>query len=220
MSDLKALQVSELKERYVALQKKYEDYQQQKLNLDMSRGKPCPEQLDLSLAMLDLVNSEESLTTENGIDTRNYGLLDGIPEAKQLFANILDVEPKEIIVGGNSSLTLMHDTIARAMFNGIYGSAVPWIRLPKVKFLCPSPGYDRHFAICELFNIEMITIDMLAEGPDIERIEKLVAEDESIKGIWCVPKYSNPDGTTYSDEVVKRLAKMKTKAADFRIFLG
>jgi DNA-binding transcriptional MocR family regulator len=200
------------------LQGKFDGCKSQKLSLDMSRGKPCPEQLDLSRGMLDLLRSDDSLKAQDGTDTRNYGGLDGIPEAKELFAQMLKVNTKEIIIGGNSSLSMMHDTISRAMLHGVFGSEAPWVKLPAVKFLCPSPGYDRHFAICELFRIEMITVDMLQDGPDMDRVEQLVREDSSIKGIWCVPKYSNPDGITYSDEVVDRLASMSTKAGDFRIF--
>lgn len=212
------LNVSELNEHYLRLKKKYNGYKSQNLNLDMSRGKPCLEQLDLSKGMLDILKSEEDYKGKDGTDYRNYGGLDGIPEAKELFSQVLEVSTKEIIIGGNSSLNMMHDTIARAMFHGVYGGESPWGKLPVVKFLCPSPGYDRHFAICELFNIEMITIDMLSSGPDMDTIEKLVSEDDAIKGVWCVPKYSNPDGITYSDKTVDRLAQMNTKASDFRIF--
>ncbi|MED0670671.1 aminotransferase class I/II-fold pyridoxal phosphate-dependent enzyme [Aneurinibacillus aneurinilyticus] len=212
------LNASELNEHYVRLKGKYDEYKSQNLNLDMSRGKPCSEQLDLSRGMLDILKSDEDYKAEDGTDYLNYGGLDGIPEAKELFSQVLEVSTKEIIIGGNSSLNMMHDTIARAMLHGVYGGESPWGKLPVVKFLCPSPGYDRHFAICELFNIEMITVDMLSTGPDMDTIEKLVSEDDSIKGIWCVPKYSNPDGITYSDQTVDRLAQMNTKASDFRIF--
>ncbi|MBP1996055.1 aminotransferase class I/II-fold pyridoxal phosphate-dependent enzyme [Paenibacillus eucommiae] len=212
-----ALGQEELNNYYVKLQKEYDDYKSQKLSLDMSRGKPCPEQLDISMEMLDLVKSSDSLHAADGTDLRNYGGLDGISEAKELFAQILGVSAKEVLIGGNSSLNMMHDTIARAMLHGVPGGGTAWGKLPVVKFLCPSPGYDRHFAICELFQIEMITIRMTNEGPDMDAVEKLVSEDDAIKGIWCVPKYSNPDGITYSDEVVDRLASMKTKAGDFRI---
>lgn len=218
MSDFQELSVPELKELSIKLQDKYDEFKSKKLSLNMSRGKPSPEQLDLSMGMLDKVNSNDKLILKDGVDARNYGVIDGIEEAKELFSQVLQVSKSEILVGGNSSLTIMHDTVARAMLHGVNGSEVPWGKLPKVKFLCPSPGYDRHFAVTELFNIEMINIDMLSDGPDMDQVEKLVAEDEAIKGIWCVPKYSNPDGVTYSDEVVERLAAMKTKASDFRIF--
>ena len=203
-----------LLEYRAGLLKRYEDFKSQKLTYDMSRGNPCQEQLDLSMGMLDIKDYKSC----DGRDCRNYGCLDGIPEAKQLFAELLEVNEDEIIIGGNSSINMIYDTIARAMSFGVSDGEVPWGKLSKVKFLCPSPGYDRHFAICELFGIEMITVDMKSDGPDIDAIEKLASEDEAIKGIVCVPKYSNPDGITYSDEVVDRLACMKTKAKDFRIF--
>lgn len=215
MNSFSELSIQKLTELKASLNAKYEDYKLQKLKLDMSRGKPCPEQLDLSM---DVLGELKDFKTNDGTDCRNYGGIDGIPEMKQLFAELLDVPSKNIIVGGNASLNMMYDTVARAMSFGVAGSDAPWSKLPKVKFLCPSPGYDRHFAICELFGIEMIVIEMKEYGPDIDAIERLVAEDESIKGMWSIPKYSNPDGITYSDEVVDRLAKMKTKAKDFRIF--
>ncbi|WP_078553847.1 aminotransferase class I/II-fold pyridoxal phosphate-dependent enzyme [Alkalihalobacterium alkalicellulosilyticum] len=218
MSQFNSLSVTELNELHQTLQEKYNAFKGQGLKLDMSRGKPSSQQLDLSNGMLDVLTSEDSQKAADGTDVRNYGGLDGLPETKQFFAEILEVRPEEIIIGGNSSLNMMHDTIARALFHGVPGSEKPWSALPKVKFLCPSPGYDRHFAICELFNIEMIIVDVTEEGPDMDLVEKLVKEDEAIKGIWCVPKYSNPEGITYSDEVVDRLAKMETKAIDFRIF--
>jgi len=218
MPELKEMKQSELQDLIQKLQQRYDDFKAQNLNLDMSRGKPCAEQLDLSMGMLDCLVSDSDYKTSDGIDCRNYGGIDGIPEAKVLFSEMLGISHKEIIIGGNSSLNMMYDTILRAMMFGVLGSDVPWGRLPTVKFLCPSPGYDRHFAICQNFNIEMIVIDMKADGPDMDAVEKLVSTDDSIKGIWCVPKYSNPDGITYSDEVVDRLAKMQTKAKDFRIF--
>lgn len=209
--------MNKLIDQYPALQKEYEDYKLMKLSLDMSRGKPGPEQLDLSMDMMNVLDND-SLKVEGKLDIRNYGSIDGLVETKDLFAQMLQVNRNQVIIGGNSSLSMMHDTVSRAMLHGVIDSDTPWIRLPKVKFLCPSPGYDRHFAICELFNIEMITIDMLDDGPDMDKVEELVSKDETIKGIWCVPKYSNPDGITYSDEVVERLASMSTKANDFKIF--
>jgi len=217
MNKLEILTNSELQDHYSALSRSYEKFQAQKLKLDMSRGKPCPAQLDLSAGILDCLNQEDYKTI-NGADCRNYGGLDGIAEAKELFSWILEVKSQELIIGGNSSLVLMYDLIARAMLHGLPESEMPWGKLDKVKFLCPSPGYDRHFAICEYFGIEMITIDYQDDGPDMDLVEQLVATDSSIKGIWCVPKYSNPTGITYSDAVVKRLATMPTKALDFRIF--
>ena len=201
-----------------ALQAKFEEAKAKNLALDMTRGKPGSEQLDLSLPMLDLVTSSDYKTAA-GADTRNYGGLDGIPEAKELFKDFLEVTSvNEVIVGGSSSLTLMHDTIARCMSHGTIDSTKAWAKEEKVKFLCPSPGYDRHFAICEHFGIEMIVVDMELTGPNMDQVEALVAADDSIKGIWVVPKYGNPTGTSVSDEVVDRLASMTTKASDFRIF--
>lgn len=214
MNEFARIDAKDLKEYREGLLKKYEDFKNQKLKYDMSRGKPCPEQLDLSMGMLDITDYKAA----DGTDCRNYGGVDGILEAKKLFAQILEVEPDEVIIGGSSSLNMMYDTISRAISFGVAGSEVSWGKLPKIKFLCPSPGYDRHFAICQLFGIEMIVVDMKSDGPDMDAVEKLVAEDEAVKGIWCVPKYSNPDGITYSDEVVDRLARMKTKAKDFRVF--
>ncbi len=216
MKSYKDLSKEELKNEIEILEKRYNAFKAQNLKLDMTRGKPCAEQLDISMDILD-IPAKELRKAADGTDCFNYGVLDGIPEAKALFAEMLEVNTDEIIVGGNSSLNLMYDTIARAMSLGILGST-PWSKLDGVKFLCPSPGYDRHFAICELFGIEMITIDMKQDGPDMDTVEKLVSEDESIKGIWCVPKYSNPDGITYTDEVVNRFANLKPKAKDFRIF--
>lgn len=199
------------------LQQRYQDFQSRQMALDMTRGKPCPEQLDLALGMLE-GDTGRAYRTEDGLDCRNYGGLDGIPAAKVLFSEYLAVEPEELLIGGNSSLNLMHDTILRAMVKGVMDGAPAWGQLPKIKFLCPSPGYDRHFFICEYLGIEMIPTEMTDNGPAMEIIEDLVAEDDLIKGIWCVPKYSNPTGIVYSDETVDRLATMKTKAADFRIF--
>jgi aspartate/methionine/tyrosine aminotransferase len=216
--DMTKLGREELKNMLSSLEKEYDEFMARGLKLDMSRGKQCTEQLDLSLEMLAYPYRENNYRTASCADVRNYGFVDGLPEARELFAKLLEVSTDEIIAGNNSSLSMMYDAISRAITFGVDGHNNPWGKLPKVKFLCPSPGYDRHFAITELFNIEMITIDMKENGPDMDTVEKLVAEDDSIKGIWCTPKYSNPTGITYSDEVVDRLAGMQTAAKDFRIF--
>ena len=199
------------------LEAMYQDYKGQNLALNMSRGKPSASQLDLSKGMMDVLKSDSNLTCEDGTDCRNYGVLDGIPEAKRLLAGMIGAKPEQVIVYGNSSLNVMYDTVARAMTHGVMGST-PWCKLDKVKFLCPVPGYDRHFAITEHFGIEMINIPMTSEGPDMDLVEELVNNDPAVKGIWCVPKYSNPQGITYSDETVFRFANLKPAAEDFRIF--
>ena len=199
------------------LETKYQEAKARNLALDMSRGKPAAAQLDLSMPMMGILDENSVLKTEAGMDCRNYGILDGIPEAKQLMADMVGAKPENVIVYGNSSLNIMYDTIARSMIHGVCGST-PWCKLDKVKFLCPVPGYDRHFAITESFGIEMINIPMLEDGPDMDLVEKYVNEDESVKGIWCVPKYSNPQGISYSDETVRRFAALKPAAKDFRIF--
>lgn len=199
------------------LSAQYKEYQCKDLKLDMSRGKPSAEQLDISMGMMDVLSSSEDLTCEDGTDCRNYGVLDGIKEAKDLLADMMEVSSDHIIIYGNSSLNVMYDTISRSMTHGVMGST-PWCKLDKVKFLCPVPGYDRHFLITEYFGIEMINIPMTPGGPDMALVEELVARDDSIKGIWCVPKYSNPQGISYSDETVRRFARLKPAASDFRIY--
>ena len=217
MPDVKALSPSQRREARESLAARYRDFQTLKMNLDMTRGKPCPEQLDLSVGLLDGLSRAEYKASD-GSDCRNYGGLDGLPEAKDLFAAYMGVRPEEIIIGGSSSLTLMHDAMSWAVLFGAGKGSTPWAAQRPVKFLCPSPGYDRHFAICEHLGIEMVPVDLRGNGPDMDAVERMAAEDASVKGIWCVPKYSNPTGDVYSDEVVQRLAGMRTEATDFRIF--
>ncbi len=209
---------SELENEYKALCAEYEQVKSKGLKLDMSRGKPSSEQLDLTKDMMNTLTSESDLCAENGFDCRNYGVLDGIPEAKRLFADIFEMPAANIIVGGASSLNMMYDEMVRAMLFGVAGGEKPWGAQGEISFLCPVPGYDRHFAICQLLGIKMINVPMTKDGPDMDVIESLVEKDESIKGIWCVPKYSNPEGVVYSDETVQRFAALKPKAKDFRIF--
>lgn len=200
-------------------QAEYDGYKEKGLSLNMARGKPSSEQLDLAMKMLAAVNSYDAdYKASDGTDCRNYGGLDGIIDAKNLFAPMLGVSTDELIICGNSSLNIMYDMIARCIIFGVDGVHKPWKDYEKIKWLCPAPGYDRHFAICESFGIEMITVPLNEDGPDMDMIEKLIAEDDTIKGVWCVPMYSNPTGITYSDEVVRRFAALKPKAEDFRIF--
>ena len=211
------MNANELKKALHELQTRYAEFKALDLKLNMARGKPSDDQIKLSLPMLDVLNSESECVSENGVDCRNYGVLDGIPEAKRLMAGILDDQPENVIVFGSSSLTVMYDAVTRCTLFGTLGSA-PWFKAEDRKWLCPVPGYDRHFAITEELGFEMIPIPMDENGPDVDMVEKLVANDASVKGIWCVPKYSNPGGISYSDEVVKRLASMECAADDFRIF--
>ena len=217
MKPYSEMTINELEQELKMIRKHYRHFQDLDLHLDMSRGKPCTEQLDLSMEMLDELNGEVDLRCEDGTDCRNYGVLDGIREAKELIGDMMENHPDNIIIYGNSSLNVMYDTVARAMTHGIMGNK-PWAKLDRVKFLCPVPGYDRHFAITEYFGIEMISVPMSPTGPDMDLVEKLVSEDDAIKGIWCVPKYSNPQGYSYSDETVRRFARLKPAAPDFRIF--
>lgn len=207
----------QLLEEKAGLEKEYQKIKEFGLNLDLTRGKPSPEQLDISMDMYNLLDKDSKLFAADGTDCRNYGGMDGIAEAKALMAEVMDCRPEDVIVFGNASLSIMYDMVARAMTHGVLGST-PWCRLDKVKFLCPVPGYDRHFKITEHFGIEMINIPMSLDGPDMDMVEKLVREDAAVKGIWCVPKYSNPQGITYSDETVRRFAALKPAAEDFRIF--
>lgn len=217
MTAYKNLSVEELKELKTKLDAEFEEVKARGLNLDMSRGKPSAEQLNLSMGMMDVLTSDTDLICQEGVDCRNYGVLDGIAEAKQLLADMMEVPKQNIIIFGNSSLNVMYDQIARSMTHGVLGST-PWAKLDKVKFLCPVPGYDRHFAITERFGVEMINIPMTSTGPDMDLVEQYVNNDETVKGIWCVPKYSNPQGISYSDDTVRRFANLKPAAKDFRIF--
>lgn len=207
----------ELEKEYAALAKEYEDVKGKGLRLNMARGKPGKEQLDLSLGLLDVLNSKSDFVGTDGMDCRNYGVLEGIDECRKLFGDILGVDSKYVMVGGSSSLNMMFDTISCMMTKSIVDGCKPWYEVKNRKFLCPVPGYDRHFGITEYYGFEMIPVPMTENGPDMDVVEKLVESDDSIKGIWCVPKYSNPQGITYSDETVKRFAALKPAAKDFRI---
>lgn len=208
---------NELLKNYEGLLKDYENFKSKNLKLDMSRGKPSSQQLDLSMRMLDELNSKSDFKTNSGLDVRNYGVCDGIPEIKEFIFEITGLNKDDFIVGGNSSLSMMFDAISFFMTHGT-GGYEPWGRQGKIKFLCPAPGYDRHFAITEYFDMELITVPMTPKGPDMDFVENAVQNDPLIKGIWCVPKYSNPQGVTYSDDTVRRFAKLKPAAPDFKIF--
>ena len=218
MKNYLEMTAKELANEKEILEKRYAEKKSLGLKLDISRGKPCSEQLALSLPMLDLVNSKtENFKCENGFDIRNYGVVDGIPECRRLFGEILDAPMENVIVTGNSSLNLFYDLVAHAMCHGLPGGSAPWCECKNRKLLCPAPGYDRHFAVGELFGFELITVNMNPDGPDMDAVEELI-KDESVKGIICVPKYSNPQGISYSAKVVERFAKLSPAAADFRIF--
>jgi hypothetical protein len=218
MKPFNAMSREELIKEKETLAAAFNTYKAKGLSLNMARGKPGKDQLDLSMPMLDVLTSSSDVTAEGGVDCRNYGELTGIMDAKKLFAEYQGVSTDEIIVTGSTSLTFMYDCVARAMLAGVLGSERPWGREEKVKFLCPVPGYDRHFSICQFLGIEMISVPTSEDGPDMDMIEELSAKDRLIKGMWCVPKFSNPLGITYSDKTIRRLAALKPAAKDFRIF--
>lgn len=217
MKAYKDLSRDELLKLQSELKQQYEDKKALGLRLNMARGKPAPAQLDICNEILDVIGSSSDLNASDGTDTRNYGCMEGIPEARQLMADVMGTKPENVIVYGNSSLSIMYDSVSRSYTHGVCQST-PWCRLDKVKWLCPAPGYDRHFAITQHFGIEMIVIPMTPDGPDMDMVEQYVNNDESVKGIWCVPKYSNPQGYVYSDETVRRFAALKPAASDFRIY--
>ena len=208
----------ELKALIAAEQKKLDHWSDMDLTLDLTRGKPNQAQLDLSSGMLNIISDRGDCFSASGLDCRNYGILDGLPETKKLFSDLLDIPSKNILVLGNSSLNVMYDTIVRAMLFGVAGGHEPWCRQGRIKFICPSPGYDRHFTICREMGIEMVPVKMNDDGPDMNEVYNIACSDPSVKGMWCVPKFSNPEGITYSDEVVEQIAMMKPAAPDFRIF--
>ncbi len=213
---LAAKTTEELRQIHQEAQQQYDDFQSLNLNLNMARGKPCADQLDLALGVLEALHARSEFANSKGDDCRNYGVWNGLPEMRAIFSKMLEVPADQIILGNNSSLQMMFDCISQGYTHG-YSGCTPWCRQEKLKFLCPAPGYDRHFAVTEYFGFEMIPVPMLKTGPDMDLIERLVAGDEAIKGCWCVPKYSNPTGITYSDETVRRFAALKPAAKDFRI---
>ncbi len=213
---LAAKTTEELRQIHQEAQQQYDDFKSLNLNLNMARGKPCAEQLDLALGVLEALHARSEFANSKGDDCRNYGVWNGLPEMRAIFSKMMEVPADQIILGNNSSLQMMFDCIAQGYTHG-YSGCIPWCKQEKLKFLCPAPGYDRHFAVTEYFGFEMIPVPMLKTGPDMDLIERLVADDETIKGCWCVPKYSNPTGITYSDETVRRFAALKPAAKDFRI---
>ena len=217
MATYREMSKQQLEALLLDLQKEHDGYKAKGLRLDLSRGKPEKAQLDLSMPMLDVMTAADSLTGEDGTDVRNYGVPGGLPEAKRLMAQILEIAPEQVFMGGSSSLNLMHDCVGLGFLHGYPGGKGGWYKEGKVKFLCPCPGYDRHFAITDHFGIELVSVPMTSEGPDMAEVERLVA-DPAVKGIWCVPKYSNPLGLTFSDEVVRAFARLSPAAGDFRIF--
>ena len=217
MKAYKDMTKEELEQLKRELEQEFKTEEAKGLSLNMARGKPGASQLALAMPMLDVINSSSDMKTLLGNDTRNYGDLDGIGECRKLMADMMEVKKDNVIVCGNSSLNIMYDTVARSMTFGVNG-ATPWRKLDKVKFLCPVPGYDRHFKITELFGIEMINIPLGEDGPDMDMVEQYVNNDPAVKGIWCVPKYANPTGISYSDEVVRRFANLKPASEDFRMY--
>ena len=213
-----AMTQDELQDVYAHEQAKLDKWSERNLTLDLTRGKPNQAQLDLSSEMLSIISDRGDCFSASGLDCRNYGILDGLPETKKLFSDLLDIPAEQILVLGNSSLNVMYDTLVRAMLFGVAGGYEPWSRQGRIKFICPSPGYDRHFTMCRTLGIEMIPVKMNADGPDMDEVYNIACSDPSVKGIWCVPKFSNPEGVTYSDEVVDLMAAMKPAAPDFRIF--
>ena len=217
MKSYKSMSKEELLQEKQSLEEAYKEFQKRDLSLNMARGKPSKAQLDLSMDMLTIVDSDTDMDVAVNVDARNYGGLIGIEGARELIASMVDAKPEQVVMGGNSSLNLMFDTVTRGMISGYLGNT-PWCKLDKVKWLCPVPGYDRHFAVTEHYGIEMINIPMTEDGPDMDMVEELVSSDPAIKGIWCVPKFTNPQGIVYSDETVRRMAALKPAAPDFRVF--
>ncbi|HIY26781.1 MAG TPA: aminotransferase class I/II-fold pyridoxal phosphate-dependent enzyme [Candidatus Acutalibacter pullistercoris] len=213
---LAAMETAQLRQLNQETAKRYEDFKALNLQLNMARGKPCADQLDLALGVLEALKARSEFANSNGDDSRNYGIWNGLPEMREIFSHMIGLPADQIILGNNSSLQMMYDCISQGTTHG-WGGCKPWGRQENIKFLCPVPGYDRHFAVTEYFGIEMIPVPMLKTGPDMDMIERLVEKDESVKGCWCVPKYSNPTGVTYSDETVRRFAALKPAAKDFRI---